>query len=52
MKRPLIVVCLLVSGGAVVVGSWVLSDDALTVVIASLVWVLAAGWFITRVEEL
>lgn len=41
---------LLGSGGAVILGSWLLTEDALVVVIASLVWLVASGWVISRLD--
>lgn len=39
------------SGCVVVGGSWLLARDALVVVIAVIVWVLIAGWIVTRLQE-
>ena len=50
MKTALTWTWVLVSG-AVIVGSWFLTGDPLVVVIASIVWVLVAGWVISHVQE-
>ena len=41
---------LLVSGSAVILGSWFLTGDALVVVIASIVWLVISGWFLSRLD--
>jgi len=51
MSTPLIWAWLIVTGAAATVGAWVLSGDAIVVIIATIAWLLVSGWVISQIQR-
>jgi len=51
MSTPLIWAWLIVTAAAATVGAWVLSGDAIVVIIATIAWLLVSGLVISQIQR-